>query len=288
MDLANGSKKVLKLKNKTENTPELLSLAIEAAIIAGAEILKVYETNFSVELKSDNSPVTIADKRASDIIINHLKNTAIPVLSEEDEQIEYRIRKNLKHIWIIDPLDGTREFVKRNGEFTVNIALIENGKPVIGVIYSPVSRNLYYSSEKGSFKVEGHALLEILNNQNDLNLIQKASHKLPLHEAPAAYTLVASRSHLSQKINERINLAKQKFEKVDIINTGSSIKFCLIAEGLAHEYPRFGNTMEWDTAAGQCIIEQAGGKVIDLETMSSLQYNRENLCNNSFIAYCKN
>lgn len=279
----------MRLKSKELNIPHLLQLAIEASLKAGTEILKIYETDFAVEIKSDKSPVTWADRTASNLIIELLKESNIEVLSEEDTQFDYSLRKNWKHIWIIDPLDGTREFVKRNGEFTVNIALVEDGKPIIGVIYSPVSRNLYFSSvESGSYKVNGHDILEILNAQQDLSCIQLKAKKMPLQNVPSKYTLVASRSHLSPEINNRIRIAKEQHSDVEVINTGSSIKFCWIAEGLAHEYPRFGNTMEWDTAAGQCIIEQAGGKVIDLETKESLRYNRENLRNNSFIAYWKN
>lgn len=277
------------MKSDKINIPFLLQLAIEASLKAGNEILKIYDTDFAVEIKSDKSPVTKADRTASDCIIRHLKESNIEVLSEEDTLFDYQLRKTWKHIWIIDPLDGTREFVKRNGEFTVNIALIEDGEPVIGVIYSPVSRNLYFSSrESGSFKVNGHDVLEITNQKmNFEDLINKAK-QMPLQNFPSKYTVVASRSHLSSAINERINKAKLEYKEVDVINTGSSIKFCLIAEGLAHEYPRFGNTMEWDTAAGQCIVEQAGGKVIDLMTNEKLRYNRENLCNNSFIALWKN
>lgn len=277
------------MKSESIDIPYLLQLAIEASLKAGSEILKIYETDFAVELKSDKSPVTKADRIASDCIIRFLKESKIEVLSEEDTLFDYQLRKTWKHIWIIDPLDGTREFVKRNGEFTVNIALIEDGQPIIGVIYSPVSRNLYFSSrESGSFKVNGHDVLQFTNEKSDLSKLIKMARQMPLHNFPDKYTVVASRSHLSSMINERINKAKQEYNEVDVINTGSSIKFCLIAEGLAHEYPRFGNTMEWDTAAGQCIIEQAGGKVIDLVTNERLCYNRENLCNNSFIAFWKN
>ncbi|HRH10736.1 MAG TPA: 3'(2'),5'-bisphosphate nucleotidase CysQ [Bacteroidia bacterium] len=277
------------MKSDPLNIPYLLRLAIEASLQAGSEILKIYETDFAVELKSDKSPVTKADRMASDCIIRFLKESNIEVLSEEDTLFDYQLRKNWKHIWIIDPLDGTREFVKRNGEFTVNIALIEDGQPIIGVIYSPVSRNLYFSSrESGSFKVSGHDVLQLTNEKLDLDKLIALARQMPLQNFPSKYTVVASRSHLSSMINERINKAKLEYNEVDVINTGSSIKFCLIAEGLAHEYPRFGNTMEWDTAAGQCIIEQAGGKVIDLVTNEKLSYNRENLCNNSFIAFWKN
>jgi 3'(2'), 5'-bisphosphate nucleotidase len=270
--------------------PFLLYLAIKASIEAGEEILKVYETGFTVEIKQDQTPVTLADKIASESIIKSLQPSAIKVLSEEGVLYSYEERKEWKHIWIVDPLDGTKEFVKRNGEFTVNIALIEDHKPVIGVIYSPVTRILYFASiNGGSFKVPGHDIMSLVNNHSiDPSAVLPFAKKLPLHKQPKEYTLVASRSHLSKEVNERIEQAKLTHDEVNIINTGSSIKFCWIAEGLAHEYPRFGTTMEWDTAAGQCIIEQTGGRVIDLGTNESLVYNRENLKNSNFIAYCKN
>lgn len=272
------------------NYTELLELALRSALHAGEEILRVYNTNFEVIFKEDESPVTQADKLASESIIRHLSPSQINVLSEEGIQYSYSTRKNWKQIWIVDPLDGTKEFVKRNGEFTVNIALVEEKRPVIGVIYSPVSRLLYFGSkEGGSFKVSGHDVLAELNRPPlNVERIFKAAKKLPLQSHPKNYTVLASRSHLSREVNERINRAKQEHNQVDIINTGSSIKFCWIAEGIAHEYPRYGVTMEWDTAAGQCIIEQTGGKVIDQVTQESLIYNREDLRNNSFIAYCKN
>lgn len=267
---------------------ELLKLAIIASIKAGKEILQIYETSFEVEIKADATPVTLADKAASNSIIKDLASTNIKVLSEEDVHFEYSLRKNWNQIWIVDPLDGTKEFVKRNGEFTVNIALVENNVPVIGVIYSPVSRNLYFASkDNGSFKISGHDVLAYTNENKSFDELFSTSKKLPLQPQPSAYTIVASRSHLSKEVSVRIKNAELNHGKVEIINTGSSIKFCLIAEGYAHEYPRYGTTMEWDTAAGQCIIEQCGGQVIDLETKNVLRYNKENLKNNNFIAFGK-
>jgi 3'(2'), 5'-bisphosphate nucleotidase len=268
---------------------ELLKLALKASVEAGEEILKIYETDFGVTVKSDSTPVTAADVAASNSIIKNLAITKINVLSEEDVHFDFKDRKNWERIWIVDPLDGTKEFVKRTGEFTVNIALVENNKPIIGVIYSPVSRALYFSCiGEGSFKVSGHDVLESINHHFEIEQVISKAKKLPLHVQPSTYTLIASRSHLSKEVNDRINTAKMEHHTVDVISTGSSIKFCWIAEGLAHEYPRFGTTMEWDTAAGQCIIEQTGGKVIDLSTNEPMTYNRENLKNNNFIAFCKN
>jgi 3'(2'), 5'-bisphosphate nucleotidase len=267
----------------------LLKQALNAAILAGKEILTIYDTNFFVETKSDNSPVTIADKAASKIIVAELANTNIVVLSEEEELIEYENRKNLEYLWIVDPLDGTKEFVKRNGEFTVNIALIENKTPVIGVIYSPVFKDVYFACKgMGSFKVDKHSVLSILNTTHSLTIAEqliKQAIPLPSQPLPSKYTVVASRSHLSTDLHNHIKNLEYTHAKVETINVGSSIKLCWVAEGKAHEYPRYGNTMEWDTAAGQCIVEMAGGKLIDLTTTQTLVYNRKNLTNNSFVAF---
>lgn len=265
----------------------LLKLAIAAAIEAGNEILKIYETDFFVETKSDNTPVTLADKGASNSIIKLLSHTNIPIISEEEDVLDYAERKNWTHVWLIDPLDGTKEFVKRNGEFTVNIALIENKQPVVGVIYSPVSKDLYFASVNyGSFKVEGQAVLAEIN-KNDVNLaeiLMKIGIKLPIQKLPKTYTVVASRSHLSKEINQQIDKLKNLYGDVEVINVGSSIKQCWVAEGKAHEYMRLGTTMEWDTAAGQCILEQSGSQLIDLETNLPMRYNKENMKNSFFIA----
>ncbi len=265
----------------------LLKLAITAALKAGDEILKIYDTDFFVLTKSDNTPVTLADKGASDSIIRTLSVANIPVISEEEDVLDYDTRKTWPQVWLVDPLDGTKEFVKRNGEFTVNIALIEDKKPVIGVIYSPVSKEIYFASKnKGSFKIQQHDVITEINKNEKLlidNLIL-AAKKLPLQKLPHKYTVVASRSHLSKEINQHINKLKSIYGDVDTINVGSSIKQCWVAEGKAHEYLRLGITMEWDTAAGQCILEQAGCSLIDLETNLPMRYNKENLKNNYFIA----
>ncbi|MEO6302804.1 MAG: 3'(2'),5'-bisphosphate nucleotidase CysQ [Bacteroidia bacterium] len=265
----------------------LLKLAITAAIKAGQEILKIYETDFFVETKSDNTPVTLADKGASDSIINTLTVTDIPIISEEEDVLDYEIRKKWERVWLIDPLDGTKEFVKRNGEFTVNIALVENKQPVIGVIYSPVFKEIYFATVGfGSFKIKQHDVLSEINNNKPemIDNLLKLAVKLPLLDLPKKYTVVASRSHLSKELNQHITKLKNVYGEVDTINVGSSIKQCWVAEGKAHEYLRLGVTMEWDTAAGQCILEQAGGQLIDLETNLPMRYNKENLKNNYFIA----
>lgn len=216
-----------------------------------------------------------------------MADTKIPVLSEEGEHFTYDKRKVLNEIWIVDPLDGTKEFVKRNGEFTVNIALVRNNKSILGVIYSPVFKDLYFAAEGiGSFKINRHDFIPILNDLNNFSLerLILLAKKLPLKSYPEVYTLVASRSHLSSEIYTYIEGQKRKHGDVNIVNTGSSIKMCWVAEGIADEYPRYGPTMEWDTAAGQAILENAGCELIDLNTDKAMQYNRPELRNNSFIA----
>jgi 3'(2'), 5'-bisphosphate nucleotidase len=265
----------------------LLKLALAAALKAGDEILKIYDTDFFVHTKSDNTPVTLADKGASDSIIETLSPADIPIISEEEDVLDHEIRKTWSHVWLVDPLDGTKEFVKRNGEFTVNIALIENTKPVIGVIYSPVSKEIYFGCRNnGSFKILQHDVVAEINKKEPLlidNLILLAK-KLPLQQLPKNYTVVASRSHLSKELNQHIDKLKNLYGNVETINVGSSIKQCWVAEGKAHEYLRLGTTMEWDTAAGQCILEQAGCGLIDLDTNLPMRYNKENLKNSFFIA----
>jgi len=266
----------------TSNLSNLLSIAIRAALLAGEEILKIYQTDFSVEYKADESPLTLADQHAHRIIAETLSPCGIPLLSEEGDTIPYSERKNWKSLWIVDPLDGTKEFVKKNGEFTVNIALIENQRPVLGVIYQPTARILYFASrETGSFRCEnavpGDAAAELLET-----LFQRAQ-KLPLERGRKTYTLVASRSHRGEETEAFIAGVKATHPDLTIVSAGSSLKFCLVAEGTADLYPRFGPTSEWDTAAGQAIVECAGGTVVDGETNRTLLYNRGNILNPSFL-----
>ena len=267
------------------NYHSLLKLAITAALQAGQEILKIYQTDFFVETKDDNTPVTLADKAASKSILHVLASTNLPTISEEETILDYETRKNWQHVWIVDPLDGTKEFVKRNGEFTVNIALIENKQPVIGVIFSPITKQLYFAMiNYGSFKVAVQKVFENSNQTTFVDSLLSNAIKLPSQKLPKNYTVVASRSHLSREINQHIEKLKNTYGEVEVINIGSSIKQCLVAEGKAHEYLRLGTTMEWDTAAGQCILEQSGSQLIDLETDSPMKYNKENMKNNFFIA----
>jgi 3'(2'), 5'-bisphosphate nucleotidase len=263
----------------------LLKLSVNAALKAGEEILRIYNTDFDVVTKSDNTPVTEADKASGKCIGIELAASGIPVISEEEDILDYSVRKSWKSVWIVDPLDGTKEYIKRNGEFAVNIALVENGRPVIGVIYAPVVKEIYYGCiGYGSYKIIQHDLITELTKKNIADYLMDFGKRLPLQKPPKSYTLVASRSHLSREVNTRIRQLEKVYGQIDIISVGSSIKQCWVAEGKAHEYPRFGTTMEWDTAAGQCILEQAGSELVDYETGSPMIYNKENMKNSFFIA----
>lgn len=266
----------------------LLHSAIKAAIVAGRKINEIYQKPFEVEYKSDSTPVTIADKEANRIIEEMLHPLHIPVLGEEGEHFLFNKRKGWDQLWIVDPLDGTKEFVNHNGEFTVNIGLVELSQPVIGVIYSPVFKDLYFAANgMGSYKLDKHTLIaheEVILDLS-LNEIVDLSQKLPLHELPHSHTLVASRSHPNHDTKHFVQKRKEEKENLQLIYTGSSIKMCWIAEGKAHEYPRFGRTMEWDTCAGHCILKNAGGEIISMDDNMPLRYNKENIENPSFLAY---
>ena len=258
---------------------ELLSIAIIASVKAGEAIMKVYSNKIDVVYKEDESPLTLADKNANKIINKYLVKSKIPIISEENKILTYEERKNWKQCWIVDPLDGTKEFIKRNGEFTVNIALIKNNKPIIGVIYVPVSKTLYFTSDNSSksyktlLKNDTIIIDEIFNNAVQIFPTQKNNNIL---------RIVGSRSHLNDTTKNYISKIEKK-NKTRIVSKGSSLKFCLVAEGEAEIYPRFAPTMEWDTAAGQAICEAVGVKVIDVTTNDPLKYNKQNLLNPHFL-----
>lgn len=261
----------------------LLKIAINAALNAGKEILAIYNNpneDFEIERKSDNSPLTKADKASHKVIMEALQNTNIPVLSEEGAKIPYSERKNWSRLWIVDPLDGTKEFIKRNGEFTVNIALVENNTPIAGVIYVPVLETLYWGAVGyGAFKMQGV-------NTDNLTTLQASLEKaikLPQTKAELPYVVVASRSHMSPETAEYIDQLRRMYPMVGMTSVGSSIKICLVGEGSADIYPRFAPTMEWDTAAGHAIVKAAGKEVYQRDEKTPLTYNKENLLNPWFI-----
>lgn len=257
---------------------DYLILIINTALKAGKEILSVYNTSFSVEKKADNSPLTRADKNAHTSIIKLLEQTSLPIISEEGEQTTYDNRKKWEQFWMVDPLDGTKEFINKNGEFTVNIALIEDGIPTMGVIYIPVTKTLYFA-DKLAYKIENFNESAI-----SINTLLSKADQLPITQNRTNYIVLASRSHLGKETKNFINDLKEKYPNLTVISKGSSLKICSIAEGSADIYPRFGPTMEWDIAAGQAILNAAGGKVINWETKAPLDYNKENLLNPWFIA----
>lgn len=247
---------------------------ISIARLAGEAVMKVYEQPFKVENKADNSPLTLADTSSNEIIIRELKKLFpdVPVLSEETKQVDYSVRKNWDYFWLVDPLDGTKEFIKHNGEFTINIALIHKTQPIASVLFAPALNKMYYAvSGKGSFYVEEKGVAKKLLPQSNYLSKQKIN-------------VVASRSHLTDNVLRFVDDLKKQGKEVDFISSGSSLKFCLVAEGKADVYPRFGPTMEWDTGAGQAIVECAGGRVLNSETLQPLSYNKENLLNPFFVA----
>ncbi|NQY67107.1 MAG: 3'(2'),5'-bisphosphate nucleotidase CysQ [Flavobacteriales bacterium] len=258
----------------------LLLAAVEASLEAGKEIMDVYKSDdLGVEIKEDNSPLTLADKRGNDKIMEILESTNLPTLSEEGKSIAYDERKDWEMFWMIDPLDGTKEFVKRNGEFTVNIALIKANTPVMGVIYVPVKEELYFSSEEiGAYKLDDITSLGDLSIDD---LISK-SDKLPKGNGSTKFTVVGSRSHKSVETEECINQLSEKHGDIEMLSIGSSLKLCMVAEGRANVYPRYAPTMEWDTAAGHAIALGADKNVIDYSTNEPMLYNKENLLNNWF------
>ncbi|TXC81424.1 3'(2'),5'-bisphosphate nucleotidase CysQ [Luteibaculum oceani] len=242
---------------------QLIEIAKKAAKAAGKEIIEIYETgDFSIEAKEDNSPLTIADQAAHNIIIQHLKETNLPVLSEEGRDIPYSERSAWNKFWMVDPLDGTKEFIKKNGEFTVNIALIENQKPIHGVVYAPVLDKMYFTTDGGASMLEGE--VETKLNSNPYEEIKN---------------IVASRSHKSPETEEVL----AKYPNAKVLSMGSSLKFMLLAEGKAQLYPRFAPTMEWDTAAAHAVLSALNYSVKNPEGQE-LRYNKENLLNPFFVA----
>jgi 3'(2'), 5'-bisphosphate nucleotidase len=265
--------------------------SIRAALAAGRAIIDVYHSEFAVEHKADNSPLTQADRRSHELLMDALSRFKIPVLSEEGREIPYAERKTWERLWIVDPLDGTKEFIKRNGEFTVNIALVEYVKPVLGVIYAPVKNVLYFAARGiGAYKMKNPEDFvwpdEEANDENFntlMELIIQSSVKLPAKRSASPFTIVGSRSHAGPELEKFVEEKRREHGQVEFISAGSSLKICLVAEGKANLYPRLGPTCEWDTAAGQAIAECAGAKLLNLKTGEPLRYNRDDILNPRFI-----
>lgn len=260
-------------------------LAAEAAVKAGQAIMEVYEspeTDWEVERKADNSPLTLADRKAHAVICGYLRETPFHILSEEGRHAEYAERKDVKTMWIVDPLDGTKEFLKRNGEFTVNIALCHEGSPVVGAIYVPARRQLYTgivcADESEAFRITLGEVFEPVSREK-LPLKDGAAHRM----GGGTFVVVASRSHLSEETEQFVARMRSEHGDVELRSAGSSLKICLVAEGEADIYPRLAPTMEWDTAAGQAVAEAAGCSVTDAGSGLPLRYNKEDLHNPYFI-----
>ncbi|MCD7938004.1 MAG: 3'(2'),5'-bisphosphate nucleotidase CysQ [Tannerellaceae bacterium] len=260
-----------------------LYIAIRAALDAGKSIMDIYtdpDADFEVESKADNSPLTVADRAANQLITSALSCTPFPVLSEEGKEIPFKERKKWNTLWVVDPLDGTKEFIKKNGEFTVNIALIHQGVPVLGVIYVPVRKELYFACEKiGAYKLPGVDYTA----QPAMDEIRTKAVGLPLSYGHQGIVIVASRSHLTNETRSYIDNLRKQGQPVTMISSGSSLKICLVAEGSADLYPRFAPTMEWDTAAGHAIARAAGCEIYQVDEKTPIQYNKEHLLNPWFV-----
>jgi 3'(2'), 5'-bisphosphate nucleotidase len=258
----------------------LMDNLIKIVRMAGNEILDIYNSTINVEYKKDASPLTEADRKAHRIIEKELRKISdYPILSEEGKNIPFEKRKNWKYFWMVDPLDGTKEFIKRNGEFTVNIALIHKNQPILGIVYVPAKNIIYYGSEElGAFKME---------NKKNFKLSLKNS--LVKHHL----SVVTSKSHLNKETKDFIRLLENYCGKIKTVSIGSSLKICLVAEGKADIYPRLAPTMEWDTAAAHAVLKAAGGRIIkysktnnlkDLNKLPELEYNKYSLKNPYFVA----
>ena len=249
---------------------DFINIGLDAAVSAGEKIMEVYNASAHIdfESKNDNSPLTIADKKSHDTIVSMLKKTETHIISEESESIDYQIRKKWKEYWLIDPLDGTKEFIKKNDEFTVNIALIKNNSPFIGIVYCPVKKILYWNdSNKNVFK-------KIIGKEK-----KQLNKRKRVDQGEKNLRVIVSRSHSNEKTTQNIN----KINAPQLISCGSSLKFLYIADNKADIYPRFGPTMEWDTAAAHSILKALDIMVTNLEDKKELSYNKKNLLNPCFL-----
>jgi 3'(2'), 5'-bisphosphate nucleotidase len=252
----------------THDLSQMLMEVTALAREAGRAILEVYASSFSVQEKEDRSPLTEADLRSEKLILAGLKRLApeIPVLSEETGQAQWAMRRNWGRLWVVDPLDGTKEFVQRNGEFTVNIALVDEHRPVLGIVHAPALERSYYACEGvGAFRSDAQAA------GRPIRVARRGGGPV---------RVVGSRSHRGTSLDGFL----ARVGDHEFVEVGSSLKLCLVAEGLADVYPRMGPTREWDTAAGQCVLEQAGGQVLKLDG-EPLVYNREDTLNPNFVGF---
>jgi 3'(2'), 5'-bisphosphate nucleotidase len=284
------------------NLSSLVTPLVNIAVEAGKAILQVYETDFDVDFKEDRTPLTEADRRSHEIIARSLSELAvpggntIPILSEEGRAVPYEERKRWKTFWLIDPLDGTKEFVHRNGEFTINIALIHGRAPLLGIVYVPVTDVLYFGLagqkagglKAAGLKAAGRKAYRLGNARGKTwtdNLLWRDALELPLpgKAGGAGVKVVGSRSHAGSSMGWYLRFLRWRYGNVSHATAGSSVKFCLVAEGTADRYPRLGPTWEWDIAAGHAVVNGAGGKVIGCGSRREIRYNKRSLLNGWFI-----
>ncbi|MEJ5357214.1 MAG: 3'(2'),5'-bisphosphate nucleotidase CysQ [Desulfobacterales bacterium] len=261
----------------------LLETALRAALAAGAAALEVYNAaEVGVSYKEDRSPLTLADRRAHAILEGVLRPTGLPVLSEEGREVPWDERRRWRRLWIVDPLDGTKEFIGRRGEFTVNVALVEEGRPRLGVVFLPVPDRLYFGLQgQGAFRIDAASrLAPRLAEPKAFASLGPLGRRLPLpRRRGPTWIIVGSRSHATPELEAFVEQRRRELGDVDFVPAGSALKYCLVAEGSADLYPRLGPTMEWDTAAGQAVVEAAGGLVVRHDTGEPLAYNKEDLRN---------
>jgi 3'(2'), 5'-bisphosphate nucleotidase len=275
----------LRFMLKDESMKMLFMAAANAAIRAGAKIMAVYESgDFHIKAKSDLTPLTLADTLAHDEIKSNLAVTRIPVISEEGRSIAYDERSSWDLLWMVDPLDGTDEFINRTSDFTVNIALIQNGYPTIGIVYAPAYRRIYFAvKERGSYR--RHNIQPDKNARFTYEELIENSVKLPIIQNNDKLTVVTSRLHISPDTSDYVNELRKKYHDINVFRRGSSLKMCMLAVGKADIYPRLDTTWEWDTAASQIIAEEAGFSIHSIEDDMRLSYNKENMQNPWFV--CK-
>jgi 3'(2'), 5'-bisphosphate nucleotidase len=263
---------------------ELIESAVNAALAAGAEILKVYrDPDFNVETKGDGSPLTRADRLAHAAISQRLSATDLPLLSEEGQSVPYTERSSWARFWLVDPLDGTKEFIKRNDEFTVNIALIEENRPILGVVYAPACRVLYVGAKPNVAWV----IRNCEPREGRLTDLEKSSQPLPDFKGQRPYRVVGSRSHGSPETDAFVAKLRSAHPELEMVSMGSSFKLCMVAEGSADQYPRFAPTMEWDTAAAQALVEAVNKEVLIFDRekgpLGPVVYNKPELVNPWFL-----
>jgi 3'(2'), 5'-bisphosphate nucleotidase len=288
----------------TVDLKPLLFVALQAAARAFPEILSIYRGSFTVDTKVDRSPVTEADRRSNQVITAELSQaSSYPILSEEGRSIPFSERRHWTHFWVVDPLDGTKEFVKRNGEFTINIALVEGTIPVLGIVYAPLPDLLYFAWQEGSpdsggcggarggsYRLEGFSKLAARIPEDLVQRATRMPRRQPFDfdetQKKVLITVIGSRSHRGPQFTGYVHKLRRRYaEKVEVKTSGSALKPCMVADGAADIYPRFGPTMEWDTAAPHAVVRGVGKRMVAFESGRELVYNKEQLVNPSFLVY---